>query len=227
MYTADRAVADNVPGVKVKICGLTRAADAQLAVELGATALGFVCVPTSPRYLPPAPIRAIAAMVPTVLRIGVFMNAPLAEVLTVAETAHLSGVQLHGEESPAFCAELGRWAPHLHRIKAFRPRTVAELAAIAPYQAVVPEILVDAYDPHQGGGTGQSVASELLAALGTAPPFRPWWLAGGLRPENVAAAIAQGRPDGVDVASGVESTPGCKDPTKLKDFFAALGALQP
>ncbi len=225
MYTAARTVAGHVPGLKVKICGLTQETDAQLAVALGATALGFVCVPASPRYVPPDRIRAIVATVPEVWRIGVFQNAPLAEVVAVAEAAHLSGVQLHGEESPAFCAELGRLAPHLHRIKAFRPRTVAELAAIAPYQGVVPEILVDAYDPHQGGGTGQSVASAVLTALGTAPPFRPWWLAGGLRPDNVAAAIAQGRPDGVDVASGVERAPGRKDATKLKDFFAALGAL--
>ncbi|MGQ9865219.1 MAG: phosphoribosylanthranilate isomerase [Pseudanabaenaceae cyanobacterium] len=222
MYTADRAVAGNVPGLKIKICGLTRAADAQLAAELGATALGFVCVPASPRYLPPAQIRAIAVTVPGVLRIGVFRNAPLAEVLAIAEAAHLSGVQLHGDESPEFCAALGQRAPHLHRIKAFRPRTVAELAAIAPYQGVVPEILVDAYDPHQGGGTGQSVSAEVLATLGTAPPFRLWWLAGGLRPDNVAAAIAQARPDGVDVASGVEAAPGRKDPAKLRAFLAEV-----
>jgi phosphoribosylanthranilate isomerase len=196
----------------VKICGITTAEDAQAAVECGASAVGFVFWPESPRYLEPRLARAIIATLPSsVTAVGVFVNQPASYVNGVASLARLAAVQLHGDEAPAFAAEMTRPV-----IKA------VSVDGDAPAVAGWPEsvmLLVDAKDPVRRGGTG--IRADWLAAAAVARGRR-LLLAGGLTPENVAEAIAQVQPFGIDVSSGVERRPGVKDHGRLKALFDAM-----
>ena len=196
----------------VKICGITTAEDACAAVECGASAVGFVFWPASPRYLEPDRARAIIATLPSsVAAVGVFVNQPARHVNGVAGLAHLAVVQLHGDETPAFAAEMSRPV-----IKA------VSVDGDAPAVAGWPEsvmLLVDAKDPVRRGGTG--IRADWLAAAAVARGRRIL-LAGGLTPENVAEAIAQVQPFGIDVSSGVERRPGVKDHGRLKALFDAM-----
>jgi len=200
---------------RVKICGLTRLQDAEMAVSLGATAVGFVLWPRSPRYVDVDAARAIVSQLPPfVLRAGVFVNQDPDEVGRVAETVGLDIVQLHGHEA----AEDYQALPY-RLIKA-----VAIGADSAPEDALhVPPgvtILLDAHEPGRFGGTGRTIDWTLAAAVARR---RRVILSGGLRPENVAQAVAMVRPYAVDVSSGVEVRPGVKDPARLRSFFDALG----
>jgi phosphoribosylanthranilate isomerase len=196
----------------VKICGITTAEDAQAAVEYGASAVGFVFWPESPRYLEPGRARAIIATLPSsVTAVGVFVNQPASDVNRVVILARLTAVQLHGDETPAFAAEMTRPV-----IKA------VSVDGDAPAVAGWPEsvmLLVDAKDPVRRGGTG--IRADWLAAAAVARGRR-LLLAGGLTPENVADAIAQVQPFGIDVSSGVERSPGVKDHGRLKALFDAM-----
>jgi phosphoribosylanthranilate isomerase len=196
----------------VKICGITTAEDAQAAVECGASAVGFVFWPESPRYLEPRLARAIIATLPSsVTAVGVFVNQPASYVNGVVSLARLAAVQLHGDEAPAFAAEMTRPV-----IKA------VSVDGDAPAVAGWPEsvmLLVDAKDPVRRGGTG--IRADWLAAAAVARGRR-LLLAGGLTPENVAEAIAQVQPFGIDVSSGVERRPGVKDHGRLKALFDAM-----
>ncbi len=209
--------------VQVKICGITNVDDAREALLAGADLLGFVFFPRSSRYVTPAQARAIIAAARQVrsdwLAVGVFVDEPLETVHSMVAECGLDRAQLHGVESPAMVAALE--AAGVRVIKAFRVREAESLAEVGNYPATA--LLLDAYVPGSAGGAGVTFDWELAQpARGTAPVL----LAGGLTPENVAEAVAQVQPWGVDVSSGVESAPGRKDAAKLRAFVAAAKGIQ-
>lgn len=198
----------------VKICGITRAADAEAAVALGASAIGFIFWADSARFIDPYRARAIAAgLPPFVTPVGVFVNQPAKYVNAVASLVRLGAVQLHGDETPDLL-------PRFHRpvVKAVA-RIDADTATAWPDRV---RLLVDADDPVRRGGTG---AKADWAAAARLAAVRPIVLAGGLTPANVADAVRQVRPFGIDVSSGVEVSPGIKDPARMEQLFAALRAI--
>lgn len=198
----------------VKICGITREEDAALAVELGASAIGFIFWPKSGRYLDPARARAIVRTLPPfVTPVGVFVNEPAAAMNAVAAQAGLGVVQLHGDETPDLLDHLD-----LPAMKAVG-RIEADTATRWPARV---RLLVDADDRVQRGGTGQRADWAAAASLARQ---RPVVLAGGITPENVAEAMATVRPFGIDVSSGVEDAPGIKSPDRLRALFEALRGL--
>jgi phosphoribosylanthranilate isomerase len=206
---------------RVKICGITRPEDAELAVELGAWALGFILWRRSPRAAEPAVAAGIARELRRrVELVGVFVNAGLDEIAQAAEALHLSHVQLHGDEGPAFCAEAGR-RTGAKVIKAVRVASAADLQDLERYHTDFH--LLDTGARGKRGGTGETWDWALAARHRRTVPAI---LSGGLTAENVAAGIAAVEPYAVDVASGVEASPGVKDPDKLAAFLAAA-APQP
>ncbi|MBI3402625.1 MAG: phosphoribosylanthranilate isomerase [Acidobacteria bacterium] len=194
----------------VKICGITRAEDAEAAAEAGAAAVGFIFWPGSPRYVDPFRARAIAARLPPfVTTVGVFVNQAATYITDVASLVRLGAVQLHGDEAPEAADELP-----MPVIKAM-PVGDARLAAWPPRTT----ILLDAHDPATRGGTGQTIDWTAAAAVAAE---RRILLAGGLTPDNVGEAVARVRPFGIDVSSGVERAPGIKDPERIRALFASL-----
>lgn len=195
---------------KVKICGITSLDDALVAVEAGADALGFVFFEKSPRYLgPEAAARIIEKIPPFVQAVGLFVNAELDFVNRTADGCGLDIVQLHGDESPAYCRLVRRRV-----MKAFRVRGPESLVSLADYR--VAAYLLDAYSPNAYGGTGESFDWDCAEG---AKEYGPIVLAGGLNPDNIARAVAKVAPYAVDVSSGVESSPGRKDPEKVRRFI--------
>jgi phosphoribosylanthranilate isomerase len=197
---------------RVKICGITNLADAQAAVEAGADALGFNFYEQSPRYLAVSTAAEISKQLPPfVLRVGVFVNAAEELVTRAIGECGLGLLQFHGDEPPEFCTQFG-----LMSMKAFRIRDAESLKELPKYPTEA--WLLDAYSAENPGGTGEKFNWELAVE---AQKFgKPVFLAGGLTPENVAAAVRQVQPFGVDVSSGVESAPGKKDPQKVREFIA-------
>jgi phosphoribosylanthranilate isomerase len=199
---------------RVKICGLTRFEDAELAVQLGADALGFVFWPESPRAVTPDVVRDIVRHLPALpVRVGVFVNASPHEVARVAEIAALDAVQLHGDEE---VDEYLRLVPRVIKAVQISTATALDSASRLPSR-VLP--LVDATDPARRGGTGQVADWASAARLADR---RPVMLAGGLTDENVAQAVLQVRPWAVDVSSGVEWQPGLKSPDRMRAFFTRV-----
>jgi phosphoribosylanthranilate isomerase len=204
--------------VFVKICGITRPEDADLAVELGASALGFVFWPGSPRYIAHETagdiVRRNAGRVQSV---GVFVDQPPEEVMQIMDVVGLDIAQLHGVESPEYCRQILQPGGRRQVIKAIGLQD-GEPARLDQYDSEM-LILIDAHDPSRYGGTGRTVnwnsAREIAATRKTI-------LAGGLNPENIARAVETVRPYGVDTSSGVESAPGVKDAARLRHFFEAL-----
>lgn len=199
--------------VLVKICGITREVDAREAVALGASAIGFVFWPKSPRFIDPYRARRVARGLPAfVTPVGVFVNQPADYVNAVSGLVGLGAVQLHGDETPAYSERIRR--PVVRAVGA----TALDEARQWPDEVV---LLVDAHDPVQRGGTGRTsdwgVAANLAAR-------RRVVLSGGLNADNVVAGLAAVRPYGVDVSSGVEAAPGIKDAAKLRAFFAQIRA---
>jgi phosphoribosylanthranilate isomerase len=203
---------------RIKICGITRAADAQLAVELGADAVGFVLWPRSPRAITPVTAAHIAEGLPAfVTRVGVVVDMPPAELSAIASGGAFDAVQLHGDEIPSRYADVP-----LRLIKAVSVVTDADVERALALPASV-TIIVDAADREKRGGTGQRASWTLAAAIARR---RPVILAGGLTPENVGEAIERVKPWAVDVSSGVEETPGVKNPRLLEAFIRAVaGAI--
>jgi len=201
---------------KVKICGLTNPADARIAAEAGTDAVGFIFAAASPRYIEPLAAAAVARELPPhILRTGVFVDPDESFVMEAIAACGLNLLQFHGAEAPEFCTRFG-----LMSMKALRVRDPASLEGLANYSTDA--FLLDAYSAKGAGGTGETFNWELAVA---AKKFsRPIFLAGGLTPENVGAAIRQVRPFGVDVSSGVEVAPGKKDPAKVRAFIAAVRA---
>ena len=203
--------------IRVKICGITRPEDARLAAELGASAIGIVLWPDSPRYVERAKAKEIvAALPPFISAVGVFVNQQ-DEAEEIARDLGLTAVQFHGDEPPGSYR-----AFPIRVIKAVTVRDVSarEEAAAVPAGATV---LLDAHDRVKRGGTGRVVDWEIAAMIAR---DRPVILSGGLTAENVADAIATVQPYAIDVSSGVESAPGRKDPAKLRALFAALHAAE-
>ncbi|MBM4127415.1 MAG: phosphoribosylanthranilate isomerase [Nitrospira sp.] len=202
--------------VKIKICGITNRDDAQVAVAAGADALGFVMYRKSPRYVEPAVAKAIIAELPPfVLPVGVFVNEDATAVRTLMDECGFALAQLHGDETATYCQQLGRPV-----LKALRVKDRGSFLALAEFQgrARVRGVLLDAFSDQAYGGTGHKVDWTLAAEVARATPIL---LAGGLTPSNVVEAVQLVRPYGVDVSSGVEASPGKKDPEKVKAFIEA------
>lgn len=208
--------------MRIKICGITKAKQGIAIANWGATALGFICVRNSPRYIQPSKIKAIAEQLPPeVDRIGVFANASQQEIKEVLIEAGLSGVQLHGDESPQFCQQLRDFlGDEIELLKALRIKTPAVLLTMDRYQSCVDTLLLDAYHPQALGGTGKTLDWESLKQFN---PNLPWLLAGGLTPNNVTQALSLVKPDGIDLSSGVERSPGDKDLVKVAQLLTELG----
>jgi phosphoribosylanthranilate isomerase len=201
---------------RVKICGITRRSDAELSAKLGADALGFNFHAKSPRYVSAELARAIIGRLPRrVMAVGVFVNARAAEILKIAKQTNLQMIQLHGEESPEEVRELARWYPV---IKAFRVHARFRLESMKRYEACS-AFLLDTFEPGRPGGTGKIFDWRVAAR---AKKYGAVVMAGGLTPQNVCEAIWRAQPFAVDVASGVESRPGEKDPRKLRAFLRAV-----
>jgi phosphoribosylanthranilate isomerase len=203
--------------IRVKICGITNAGDAQAAVEAGADALGFVFHRDSPRCVEAEVVRRIVGgLPPFVLPVGVFVNEEAKKVRDLMDSCGLALAQLHGDETAAYCESLARPA-----LKAIRLRKPEDFLAMAEYQgrARVRGFVVDAYAEAAYGGTGQTADWTLAAELAKHALIL---LAGGLTAENVGRAIREVRPYGVDVSSGVEAAPGKKDHEKLRAFIKSV-----
>jgi phosphoribosylanthranilate isomerase len=207
---------------RIKFCGITGLDDAKHAVEAGAWALGLILFAGSPRRCPLPDAERIAATLRRQAEIcGVFVNAPLDEVTGTADGVGLTMVQLHGDEGPAFCAEVAR-RTGAKVVKAARVRGGADIRALETFHTDLH--LLDAHQPGRYGGTGETFDWELVHQRRTTTPFI---LSGGLDPDNVAGAIAATQPYAVDTASGTEVRPGVKSPEKLRAFAAAVAGTVP
>jgi phosphoribosylanthranilate isomerase len=197
--------------LKIKICGITNAADALAAVTAGADALGFMFFEGSSRYLPNDKIKAIIRELPPfVSKVGVFVNATREQVEKAIKETGIDTLQFHGDEAPEACRGFG-----LKTIKAFRIQGKDMLATMPRYD--VDAWLLDSFVTGKKGGTGKTFDWDLAVhatSLGT-----PVILAGGLNPDNIARAVSQVQPFGVDVSSGVESAPGKKDHALIATFI--------
>jgi len=201
--------------IRIKICGITNLEDALLAAELGADALGFIFYPPSPRSIAPDAARDIIVQLPPfVTTVGVFVDEAAATVKELAAQVGLDWLQLHGQETPEYCRNLGRRV-----IKAFRILDKNSLNGIEAYQGAAQAFLLDTYKKGLVGGTGETFNWDLARE---ARKYGPIIRAGGITAANVGRALVTVRPWAIDVASGVEAYPGKKDPAKLRDFFAAL-----
>ncbi len=210
---------ESVPtSTRVKVCGVTRPRDAELAVSLGAWAVGMIFYEPSPRRCSIEQAQEISQALRRKVEIaGVFVNESLPRIVGLAEQLQLSIVQLHGDEGPAFCAEVAR-RTGAKVCKAVQVATAGELKDIERFH--VDFHLLDAKDDRGlRGGTGSTFDWSLLAGRRSQVPLI---LSGGLASENVAEAIARVRPFAVDVASGVEEAPGRKDEGRLRSFFDAV-----
>jgi len=202
--------------VKVKICGITRVADAQAAEAAGADMIGLMFYEGSPRHVTLEQAVEISRSVSSfVLKVGVFVNPEEADVMEAIRACGLNLLQFHGDEPPEFCTQFG-----VMNMKAFRVRDAGSLKALTDYPTDA--WLLDAYSKAGLGGTGEKFNWDL--AVEANKLGKPIFLAGGLTPENVADAVARVNPFAVDVSSGVESAPGRKDPAKVKEFVHAAKA---
>ncbi len=202
---------------KIKICGITNLPDAQLAVGLGADALGFIFYPKSPRYIPVAKAADICnALPPFVAKVGVFVDELEFEIEKALSECLLNALQFHGDEPPGFCQKFAAKS-----IKAIRVRDEGSLRAAAEYD--VDALLLDTYTDAERGGTGKTFDWS-LAVKAKETLARPIILSGGLNTANVQEAIRKVKPYAVDVSSGVEREPGKKDPEKLRRFIELVKA---
>ncbi|MDF3854087.1 phosphoribosylanthranilate isomerase [Paracoccus sp. P2] len=210
--------------VSVKICGLTEAAGLAAAVEAGARYVGFVFFPKSPRHLAPETAAELAAQVPLgVAKVGLFVDPDDAALDAVLARVPLDLIQLHGTETPARVTEI-KARSGLPVMKAVGVADPQDLDQLWDYGLVADMLLIDAKPPKDAplpGGNGLAFDWRLLAGRQI---LKPWLLAGGLTPENVAEAIRLTRAPGVDVSSGVESAPGLKDPERIRRFIARATA---
>jgi phosphoribosylanthranilate isomerase len=201
----------------VKICGITTLADAMVAVEAGADALGFNFYRPSPRYIRPEKAREIIDRLPeSILKVGVFVNEDVESVARIATEANLSAVQLHGDETPEYCHELaGQYV-----IKVFRAGDGVDVETYG-----VDAIMLDTKDDLLRGGTGRVFYWSIAQRTNDSTP--KLFLAGGLSPENVAEAITTVRPYAVDACSSLEESPGRKDHTRVRAFVKAVRSVKP
>jgi phosphoribosylanthranilate isomerase len=206
--------------MRIKICGIRDPQQATAIAKVGATALGFICVQSSPRYVNVEQIKSAVANLPSYIdKIGVFANATLEEITDISKNSSLTGVQLHGNESPEFCQKVRELLPKIEIIKALRIRSLDDLDNAIIFNNCVNTLLLDAYHPQQLGGTGQTLDWKILEAFN---PGHPWFLAGGLTPDNIISALKAVKPDGIDLSSGVERAPADKDLDKVAKLFEML-----
>ncbi len=207
--------------VRVKVCGVNSPVALDAAVSAGADMLGFVFFPPSPRALSPADAAALAALdTGDAERVGLFVDPSDGEIEAVLSALPLDVVQLHGSETPERCAAV-RARFGLPVMKALGVASPPDLEALADYAPAVDRFLLDAKPPAGAELPGGNAAAfDWRIASGRAVP-RPWLLAGGLTPDNVARAVAQSGAPGVDVSSGVEKARGVKDPALVRAFVAA------
>jgi phosphoribosylanthranilate isomerase len=207
---------------KIKFCGITSLADARDAVAAGAWAIGLIFWERSPRRCQLATATEIAAAVKRRVEVvGVFVNPTLDQLAATAETVGLTMIQLHGDEGPSFCAEAAR-RTGCKTIKAMRVQSGADLQALKSFHTDYH--LLDSHVAGLRGGSGETFDWRLAREYSAPVPVI---LSGGLNPDNVGAGIEAVHPFAVDVASGVEATPGHKDPDKLEAFAAAVDAAVP
>jgi len=198
--------------VKVKICGITNYEDAAAAAALGADLLGFNFYPESPRYIEPQ-----KAALPSFVDIaGVFVNSGESQIAEIVSQCQLNWVQLHGDESPEFCKSFA--SLNVKTVKALRIRGKDDIKQAEKY--FTDAILLDAFDPEKYGGTGISFDWNIIGHIG-----KRVFLAGGINPENAAAAVELGV-YGIDVCSGVERKPGLKDHKKMEALFENIQHLR-
>ncbi len=218
---------------RIKVCGITSADDARRVAEAGADAVGLNFFPGSPRYVEKGVAETIVAALPErIVRVGVFVNASANEVRETADRLRLDLIQLHGDESAKFLEELGELQSDRKTpiMKAFRvgaddlPAVLALLDECRRLDCMPRRVMFDASTSGAYGGTGASANWELAARYAERRDLPPLVLAGGLSPDKVAEAIRTVRPAAVDVASGVETSPGRKDHAKLRAFISAAQA---
>lgn len=203
----------------VKICGITNVADALVAVESGADALGFMFYEPSPRAISPGSAAEIIRQLPPfIVKVGVFVNAEVDFVTSAVRECGLNLLQFHGDEPPEYCLQFG-----VMSMKAFRVRDAESLKLLPRYETDA--WLLDACVADRFGGSGETFNWDL--AIEARGMGRPIFLAGGLTPENVAEAAARVQPFGVDVSTGVEAAPGKKDPAKVRAFVKAARLQAP
>ena len=209
----------------VKICGLRTPAAVQASVEGGAAFVGFVFFEKSPRHVSPRDVKTLASLVPEgVIKVGLIVDAADSEIETILEDAPLDMLQLHGAETPARVAAVKK-SFGLAVMKAVPVADAGAIAAARAYEDVADRLLFDAKPPKDAdrpGGPGRAFDWPRLARQSFAIP---WMLAGGLTPENVAAAVAASRAPAVDVSSGVEDAPGEKSIKKIKAFLEAARGI--
>jgi phosphoribosylanthranilate isomerase len=214
---------DHTPAAP-KVCGITTPEDALACIEAGVGALGFNFYPPSPRSIPTdgdlSWIIKLKVDYPDVAFIAVVVNPDEALLAFLENSACFDAIQFHGDETPGFCTAAGGRFPQW--IKALRIRTESDLASALAFET--PWLLLDAAVSGTYGGSGHAIDWDLAARFVAAHPERRVILAGGLNPSNVTEAASIVHPHAVDVASGVESSPGAKDPEKVRDFIAAAFA---
>ena len=210
--------------MRVKICGITKPEQGDAIAQLGATALGFICVPQSPRYVTAGQIKTVVEQLSVNVHcIGVFADSTIEEICQIVTAAKLTGVQLHGNETRDFCQQLRQSLPNVEIIKALRVRTPEDLIQASAYKDCVDTLLLDAYHPQMLGGTGKTLDWKTLQKFN---PNCPWFLAGGLTSDNVLNALEQLQPSGIDLSSGVEKSPGDKDLNKVAQLFEKLQLVE-
>lgn len=203
--------------MRVKVCGITRREDAELAVDLGAAAIGFVFWPESPRFIGLDRAKAIVESLPVfVTPVGVFVDQAREFVEETAAMVGLGAVQLHGSETVAYCRGIRGQV-----IRAIGLTETSDPTSVEAWPSDI-TLLLDAHDPERHGGTGRTVDWTFAARVSS---MRRTILSGGLRPDNVAAALDIVRPYAIDVSSGVESRPGVKDPERMRALFQAVEAF--
>jgi phosphoribosylanthranilate isomerase len=206
--------------LRIKICGITQLAQGQSIASYGATDLGFICVAASPRYVSPANLQTLIPELQSQINcIGVFADEDLETLVNITKATGFGSIQLHGQESLAYCQHLRQQLPDREIIKAWRVRTTEDLHTIQTYSSIVDALLLDAYHPQALGGTGHTLDWQSLLDF---QPAIPWFLAGGLNPGNISIALSQLHPNGIDLSSGVEASPGIKDLNLVQDLLAEV-----
>jgi len=206
--------------MKIKICGITKNNDAQLAAQLGAWAVGFIFVENTPRYISPEKAGEIIKKLPAnIKKVGVFANVSAEKILEIVKISGIDFVQLHGEESPDFCEKIKNISKK-QIIKAFRIKNKEDFEKIYFYKSKIDFVLLDSFSEKELGGTGEAFNWDLAKYL----PDKeiPIILAGGLNPDNILEAYNQIKPYALDVSSGVEISKGIKDKEKLEKLFEKI-----
>ena len=208
----------------VKICGLTSEAQALQVAELGANAIGIISVQESPRYVSPEIkkkiFKTLESFYPKIDRVSVVQNCPIDLIIkNFLGKPSESIIQLHGDEDIDYCKKIREAIPNIGLWKAFRIKTEKDLDKIQPYEDFVDAILLDSWNEKTYGGSGKKIKSTYLKNLQFS---KPWWLAGGISTEWIVEILNEIKPDGLDISSSIEISPGLKDLKKTKEIIKFL-----